>query len=247
MMNCQLKIVSTVYKWIKNNLSLPNTCWLCHAPCDGYHRLCQPCIQQLPRIKNPCSRCAEPLSIEATDMTCGRCQLKPPKFDRCQTAFCYSFPVDHMIHRLKFNGQLICGQALTSLLTEKLNHDYTNQPWPTLIIPTPLHRQRELQRGFNQSLLITKQLSKDLKIPFNQRLIQRNKKTHAQAGLSAKERQLNIRKAFQLTTQVLPNHIALVDDVVTTGTTVNEISRLLKNAGVQTVDIWCLAKTPKDR
>ncbi|MCX4026381.1 ComF family protein [Endozoicomonas sp. SM1973] len=150
-----------------------------------------------------------------------------------------------MIHQYKFNGKLICGQALTIQLKERLVSAYTNQPWPELIIPTPLHRKRELQRGFNQALLIARQLSKQLKIPLQPRLIRRYKKTSAQTGLSAKERQVNIRNAFQIISQSLPNHLALVDDVVTTGTTVNEISRLLKEAGVQKVDIWCIAKTPK--
>ncbi|WP_163835874.1 ComF family protein [Spartinivicinus ruber] len=236
-----------VYKWIKSNLSLPHYCWLCQAPCDAYHRLCLDCIKQLPRIKYPCRLCAEPLPVETEDMICGRCYTQPPKFDQCLPAFCYSFPVDHMIHQFKFNGKLICGQALTYLLSEKLNQDYLNQPWPELIIPTPLHRKRELQRGFNQALLIAKQLSKQLKIPLHSRLIHRHKKTSAQTGLSAKERHVNIRYAFQLTCQSLPNHLALIDDVVTTGTTVNEISQLLKKSGVQKVDIWCLAKTPKWR
>ncbi|MDE1463128.1 ComF family protein [Spartinivicinus poritis] len=150
-----------------------------------------------------------------------------------------------MIHQYKFNGKLICGQALTTLLREKLISTYTGEPWPELIIPTPLHRKRELQRGFNQALLIAKQLSKQLNIPLHRHLIRRHKKTSAQTGLSAKERQTNIRHAFQLTSQPLPSHLALVDDVVTTGTTVNEVSRLLKDAGVQKVDIWCIAKTPK--
>ena len=205
-----------VYNWIKNNLTLPHYCWLCNAACDDHHRLCQACINQLPRIENPCYVCAEPIPFESADITCGRCQLTPPKFDRCIAALCYSFPVDHMIHRFKFNGQLICGQALATLLIEKLRQDYAPQTWPELIIPTPLHRHRELKRGFNQALMIAKQLSKQLNIPFQKQLIQRTKKTSAQAGLSAQERLLNIRNAFQLSTQVFPNYVALVDDVVTT-------------------------------
>jgi ComF family protein len=128
--------------------------------------------------------------------------------------------------------------------------DYLKQqsaPLPDLILPVPLHRQRLRVRGFNQSLEIARPIGRHFGIPVTSRLCRRVRATPAQTGLDRKTRRKNLRQAFQLNGGVQGQAIALLDDVVTTGSTVTELARLLKRSGASRVDVWAVARTPDDR
>ncbi len=137
---------------------------------------------------------------------------------------------------------------MTRSLTETLCENYLQESWPDVIIPVPMHNRRLRERGYDQALLLSRELAQQLKsfvnLPVNRFLIFRNKATKSQQKLRAVERRKNIKNAFSLRTIPVHRHVALVDDVVTTGETVNEIARLLKKHGVQQIDVWCLARTP---
>lgn len=179
---------------------------------------------------------------------CASCLKKAPPFDRCLPAFIYSYPVNHIIQRIKYSRQISLLPIFSRTLAEILCHSYSGLEWPEVIIPVPLHKQRLRHRGYDQALLLGKEVQKKLKpvqqIKLDYRLVQRSRNTPAQQELPARKRRKNIRAAFSLTTTFDYQHVAIVDDVVTTGETVGEITRLLKKHGVETVDIWCLARTP---
>ncbi len=118
-----------------------------------------------------------------------------------------------------------------------------NQPMhPQLIVPVPLHPTRFQQRGFNQAIEIARPISKNLGIPIAPKLCVRSRETPAQSGLSARQRAINIKHAFEIGQAVEVDHVAILDDVVTTGATVTELSRVLRNAGIKKIEIWACAR-----
>ena len=127
-------------------------------------------------------------------------------------------------------------------MANKIEKEYEEKIYPELIVPVPLHEKRLIQRGYNQSLLLAKILSHHLKVPLSHQDCQRIKNTTAQSSLKEKARKKNLKQAFTLKAQPAIEHIALVDDVITTGATLNELSKVYKNAGVKRIDIWICAR-----
>jgi ComF family protein len=150
-----------------------------------------------------------------------------------------------MVINFKSKGQLITGKVLASLLADTISTQLENHPGPDLIIPVPLHRTQLRMRGFNQSLELADVISVRLGIPVNQQICSRVKKTSAQKNLSARERMSNLDGAFAVTGPVVGKRIAIVDDVMTTGSTVESLSRLLYQSGAVDVQVWVLARTPR--
>lgn len=241
-----------VYDWLHrlSFLLLPPTCLLCHGraepgPGQATRDLCPACEADLPVIRNPCARCGLPLPEEAAGFTCGACQHSPPAWDACTSATAYAPPVSALVHRFKSRCYWPAGKVLSELLADRLRERYTALRLPDAIVPVPLHRERLWRRGFNQSTLIARELGRQLRIPVQEHWLQRSQATLPQQSLDATQRRRNLKNAFRVATDALPPRIALVDDVVTTGSTVAELSRLLKQHGVHSVDVWCLARTPK--
>ncbi|WP_160174098.1 ComF family protein [Endozoicomonas montiporae] len=186
-----------------------------------------------------------PVLVASTKL-CGQCLKKTPVFNRCYSAFQYRFPVNHIIHRIKYSQQTALIKPMTASLAEVLRQHYHQEIWPEAIIPVPLHRKRLQQRGYNQALLLAKALNrqlKDKKMVLDKKMVKRIRATEAQQQLKASERLKNIRGAF-VCRETGYRHVAIVDDVVTTGETVSELSRVLKKQGVKTIDVWCLVRTP---
>jgi ComF family protein len=173
---------------------------------------------------------------------CGSCLKEPPPYHRTIALFTYQPPIDGWILALKFHHKLIYAQLLGELLIQQLIASYHEEDWPELIIPVPLHRMRLVERGYNQTVEIAKVISKRLKIPLNRLDCQRVKATAPQLSLPAQQRQRNVKNAFILKRPLCMQHVAIVDDVVTTGSTAKELTRLLLNNGVQRVDVWCTAR-----
>lgn len=231
---------------------LPGHCLLCSANSHG-QSLCPHCTLALTTIKQPCRRCALPLlGCEKTTL-CGACLKIAPHFSRCIAPFPYASPIKQLITGLKHHQQLAYGRLLGELLAKTINAAYSSGQFPQMIVPVPLHHSRLRERGFNQSHEIAKYLRRQLprkdRMPINQQIMQRSSATANQQGLSATERKQNLRGAFQLfqnhqsSDKIAGKHIALLDDVVTTASTVEEISRVLLQAGAKEVHVWAIART----
>ncbi|WP_196221449.1 ComF family protein [Sansalvadorimonas verongulae] len=149
-----------------------------------------------------------------------------------------------MVQKIKYNRCLLFERPLTAHLVNSLQDHYCDTPWPEALIPVPLHWWKLRKRGFNQAGVIASQLSKATGVPVLHSHVKRVSHGTPQQGLSASQRQKNIRGAFAIKKPIPFTHIAVVDDVMTTGATTEELCRVLKKHGVQTVDVWCLARTP---
>jgi ComF family protein len=232
---------------------LPSHCSMCRGALETASQcLCDACVSELPWIDGQCQQCAVPLP---TDALCPDCQSKPPCFRRCIAAFTYQTPVDSIVLRLKSDPYTAEIKQLTALLGERIIDSYqqTGTALPQLIIPMPLHWQKMTQRGFNQSHVLSKLLAnyflRQHKIPLSLRsdLCYRASNRQAQHTLNKNQRAKSVKDAFRITAQEASSlkglSVAVLDDVVTTGSTANAIASTLLNTGVKQVDIWCLART----
>ncbi|MCQ4311319.1 ComF family protein [Pseudomonas stutzeri] len=231
-----------VYNWLK----IEHNCQLCDERCETGQSLCSPCETELPWLGGQCSICALPLP--ATGLTCGQCLKQPPTFDHVAVPWRFDFPVDSLITRFKHQSRWPLGRLLAEHLGRHLQHAFDEGlPRPDTLLPVPLARKRLRQRGFNQAQMLAHWLSPVLKIPVRNELLQRIQDTQSQQQLDAASRRRNLRQAFALTDerQLVGRHVAIIDDVLTTGATAEALARLLKRAGAARVDVYCLARTPK--
>ena len=221
---------------------LPLRCLLCGAAgADGID-LCAECAAELPRNPSCCARCAVPLATPAE--LCGECQRRAPPWDTAWAPFRYGWPLDRLESRYKFSRDLAAGRVLSAL--------WQREPrpleLPALLLSVPLHRSRLRQRGYNQALELARPLARSLGVPLRHDVLRRERRTAAQTELDAISRRRNVRGAFALRTgAVMPAHVAILDDVMTTGATLAECTRVLKRAGVMRVDAWALARAPRGR
>jgi ComF family protein len=220
-----------VHDWL-----LPPACVLCGREGHDGRDLCRACAAELPYLETACRRCAIPLPQAGI---CGRCQQKSPTFDVAHAVFDYSPPVAQLIQRLKFNGKLYNARLLGGLMAERLAAAQVELP--ELIVPVPLHTARLRERGFNQALELARPLARGLGVPLAAGLCRRRQATAPQTGLDARARRRNLKGAFEVC-GTSAGHVALVDDVMTTGSTVEVLARALKRAGVGRVDVWLCAR-----
>ncbi|WP_434704127.1 ComF family protein [Pseudomonas sp. Z1-12] len=241
-MRCQPRYKGPVYIWLKNK----QLCLLCGENTDTPQPICTPCESELPWLGGQCSVCALPLPMAG--LRCGQCAARPPAFERVLAPWSYDFPVDSLITRFKHQAKWPLGRLLGELLAQSLQHHFDEGlERPDALVPVPLATRRLRQRGFNQAALLARWLSGSLAIPCEENLLRRTQDTPAQQALDAKARRHNLRQAFALAPQAtLRNrHLALVDDVLTTGATAQALAALLLDAGAARVDVYCLARTPK--
>lgn len=234
-----------VNNWLNYTQSLfyPAVCLLCGDKGERDTDLCAGCLQSLPLNLSACRICSHPLKqVAGNQPICGHCQRKLPAFDRCLAALRYQHPVDHLVHSFKFAGKLHYGRLLAQLLGDYLQN--RNPDWPEMLLPVPLHPNRLKQRGFNQATELAHALGKRFSIPVSTTACRRMLDTAPQSSLEKPDRRRNIRGAFSLHGQLTTQHIALIDDVVTTGSTTAELARVFKRAGVTQVDVWAVARTP---
>jgi ComF family protein len=231
-----------VNNWLNiiQNKCLPPRCILCGQPGYADMDFCEACFGELPRNHGCCYRCAEHFEMTIhSPQLCGRCLKKPPSFDETHAPFLYSDSLRYLTTQLKFNQQYKNARLLGTLLA---NHLATSVEFPEVIVPVPLHPKRYRERGFNQSIEIARQVSKLLAIPLNLQSCIRNRDTDHQTELPAKQRRKNMRNAFSVCKDLTFQHVAILDDVMTTGATVDALATTLKQHGVTRVDVWVCAR-----
>jgi len=222
---------------------LPPRCMLCgaagQAPCLD---LCISCADGLPGLTAACLRCGLP-TVRGTvaGLTCRQCLVDPPPYDRCFAAFEYAFPVDGLIHSLKYRHQLAAGRVLGTLLGRALTQ-VGLQLDVDVVVPVPLHPHRHAERGFNQSAEIGRWVSRAVGRALLERASARMRDTPPQVGLRTDQRQANLAAAFRCTPAVCGTRAAAIDDVMTTGSTARAMAVALRAAGAVSVDIWCVAR-----
>lgn len=213
--------------------------------------LCRCCTISLPFSHNPCLCCGTELEIDSEANICGSCSILQPVFNRCVPAMSYANPVNKLLSQFKFAGDFAAGSTLAQFLATKFNAHYSINKPPDFIIPIPLHPARLKQRGFNQALEIAKVLHKKSGIPILKNALVRVKNTIPQTELGkATLRKSNLKGAFAFNPLALAGgsyHIALVDDVMTTGATASEASRALFRSGAAQVDCFCVARANSQR
>lgn len=215
-------------------------CPLCRAPGDG---LCPRCHASLPHNDHACARCALPLPAAAPPGTlCRDCQQGPLRVDRVLAPLCYQSPVDDLVSQFKYHRRLALGRVLARLLGDAV--EAQSVAHPDLLLPVPMAGRGLRERGFNQAAEIARLLGMRFALPWSATHLQRLHQGRRQRVLDRAARQRNLRHAFRCLAP-MPRHVALIDDVVTTGATVDEIARVLQAAGVERIDVWAAARTPR--
>jgi len=221
--------------------ALPQACALCAAPA-GIALVCPACTAALPRLLRACPVCALPHS---TAGRCGACIATPPPFEAAVASFVYAFPVDRLLHELKYAGRLAYAEWAAAELAASVAPTLDARPDGRridLVAAIPLSPVRQRERGFNQALEIARRVARALDVPLGH-VVDRPGGGTPQAQLSWSERVRNVRGAFACRRDVRGLTIALVDDVMTTGATLAEAATTLKRAGAARIEAWAVART----
>ncbi len=236
--------------WLRHDaarLLWPGTCLLCDAPAGDGPDLCAPCFDALPWLADACAGCALPLPPGAPvdggegARLCGPCQSARSPLATVRAACLYAAPLDRLLPRFKFHDDLTAGALLAELMAEAL----ADAPRPDAVVPLPLHRARLRARGYDQALELARPLARALGLPLLAEALVRTRLTAPQSRLDADARRRNVRDAFAVRPgAALPAHVALVDDVMTTGATLRAAAHALRRAGVARIDAWVCARVP---
>ncbi len=225
-------------KFIQRYL-LPPVCVTCGGAAEGELDICRGCLAAMPGLGTACRRCALPLPQPGI---CGHCMKSPPPFEQTFALFRYAHPVDHLIQQLKFSRRLVNARLLAMLMAASLQQQ--RQRLPDLIVPVPLHRRRLQARGYNQAVELARPVSRQLGVRIGFGCCQRVRETAVQSDLAAKNRPANVKGAFEVDGSLRGAHVAVVDDVMTTGNTVTELAQVMRDRGARIVDIWVCARVP---
>ena len=217
---------------------LDQDCALCAGA--SARLVCTACEGSLPRPRSSCIRCA--IALPAADV-CGECRRHPPRFDETVAAFEYRFPIDRLVQRFKYAGDLALGRWLGEQLAARL----ARVDSPALVVAPPSSPERLRERGFNPGLEIAKTVAARLALRHSIDAVSRTRKTAPQPGLGRKARRRNLEGVFDCRLPLEGRHVAIVDDVLTTGATADAVAAVLKRAGAARVSVWVAARTPEPR
>ncbi len=222
-------------------------CILCHSPSqDGLCTFCRDSYFQKPAVRCHCCGNLLPLATSASPLLCGDCLKQPPSYDATITVTDFVPPLDQMVHLLKFRHRLAAAPVMGRLLYQAMT---AHSIEPDLLVAVPLGQKRLRDRGFNQSHEIAKTLGKLMRLKPLHTLLSRIRETERQSNIAMHARKKNVHQAFAVSAQgralLKDRHIAVVDDVMTTGSTLDEIARVLKQAGASKVTNLVFARTPK--
>ena len=216
---------------------LSTQCLLCASVQGGDLGICTACLKDLPwHNALHCPQC----SLPSNGLLCGTCINAPPAFDATLAIFTYDYPVDKLLQHYKYKEMLHLSNIFGTLLSTKLAAQVKNID---AIIPMPMHQTRLKERGFNQALEIARLVAKNLQIPLNYKVCQRTKLTPPQASLPLKLRIKNIHGVFECSENLQGKRVAIIDDVMTTGASLNELAKTIKKAGAGHVECWVIART----
>jgi ComF family protein len=239
-----LNWLSTFMEKKVNSVMHGGLCVACLSS-NAFNGLCQPCRDELPVNRWHCRCCALPLAFPSSELLCGDCLKHPPPFDKSFVPWRYQYPLDGMIGRYKYNGQRKFGRPLMSDFADSLKKALQDGSItkPGALVPSPMDERRRRQRGFNQAQDIAETIGSQLNIPVATGLVRRVRQVRAQRELNRQARLANLRGVFEVTS-VVPERVAIVDDVVTTGATVRVLASVLREAGAREIQVWALARTP---
>lgn len=223
----------------------PDICHNCNTPTLPDDRgLCKECRNGLKLVLNPCQICGEELiGITSTASICGRCQVEKRYYDKVIAPFHFCSPLDGMIHKMKISKKISNCSLIADLIYEQIILRQVEMP--ESLIPTPSNPAKLRQRGFNQATEIAKQLGKKLGIITQNDLIIKKGNTKRQSQLQFTQRQSNLKNAFIINKPIRHEHIAIIDDVVTTTATANELAKIARQSGVKKIQIWACARSIK--
>lgn len=223
---------------------IPKLCIFCHQP-SGQMRHCAGCNDDLPWIRAACQFCGAPVPLDFPGRACGACRVPLEAIDRMLSALIYEYPVDRLVTLAKFKARTDAARVLGDLLSAYLQEQSSAGllDTPDLIIPVPLHRRRLARRGFNQALEIALPVAAGLGLPLRRNICHRIRHTCEQTALTGVARYRNTRDAFRAAPGLSGRHIAIIDDVVTTGSTVAAIASALQSAGASKIQVWSVART----
>lgn len=239
---CQPGALDRVYGLCDRALArfFPPRCLLCLDPGQAPALdLCAGCQADLARDLPACTGCAKRLP-RADRFLCGECLVRPRTFDAAFVPYLYQQPVDWMIQRMKYAGEIAAARVFGTLLGQMVRSAHMLHV--QALLPVPLHRVREASRGYNQAIEIARYAGRELELPVAFDVCRRTRDTASQAGLDAAARRHNLRGAFALTRPLGFERVAIVDDVLTTGSTVEELAAILKAAGANWVEVWAVAR-----
>lgn len=218
---------------------LPTRCLLCKQHCEDELAICHDCRAMLPWHDKPqCQQCGLPLAESASQ--CGACLSKPPAYNHLKALFAYQPPISLLLSLLKYKSQSHLARHFGLLMANQRQQDAKHID---ALVPVPLHASKTCERGFNQSLEIAKVVASALKLPLLQRFVIRKYATKAQTGSTKKDRKKQVKNAFAVAKPLACERVAIIDDTVTTASTVNAMSLVLKKSGVNYIEIWSVART----
>lgn len=220
---------------------LPSCCALCGQSCAGV--VCEACRSDAVVARVRCPRCANPLDVENAGRDCGACVASPPAFDATIAAADYEAPLDQLVLQLKFAAALPLAPWFAGIVRDQVLRD-PGAALPDVLVPVPLGRRRLVERGFNQALEVARPLSRMLGVPVDAQLAARVTETAPQSALAPSARAANVRAAFTASAAVAGLHVGVVDDVMTSGGTLDALARTLKEAGAVRVSNYVVARTP---
>ena len=222
-------------------LFAPGLCLACGCEISGTASLCVDCAERLEMVPRPCRYCGQPNPVDGR--ACPACLLNPPRWQRLRAPLRYEGLTRDYLQQFKYAEALYLVKPLCRRGFEAFDR---GDPLPEVLLPVPLHRDRLIERGFNQADEIARQWSREFSIPIDRDVLKRTRATPSQSGLSAAQRETNVRGVFACANPRGYRHVAVVDDIVTTGSTTGELTRLLHRAGVEYVEVWALARAYRD-
>ncbi|WP_207384149.1 ComF family protein [Legionella nagasakiensis] len=218
----------------------PSICSLCNQYHQNRRAICESCLELFIPLGPACHICAMPL-LDDKFLLCGQCIRKKPKFDRVIASYRFEEPLRTLLHEFKYYEGLYLNAFIADLMLNNLPDLHNTQ----CLIPVPMHPRRLRERGYNQANELTKYLAAHLRLPYELFLCKKIRNTASQAGLDGKQRRQNLRGSFTTKT-IRYRHITLVDDLLTTGSTANELAGVLKKQGAAHVDVWCCARATSE-
>ena len=237
---CQPGYRTRVDSWLDR--LFPQSCVVCGLSAD-HGPICRVCDRHAPRLGHACRMCALPLA-DTADRLCGACLARPPPYDHAFAAMRFADPARQLVHRFKFHCDTACGRVLGNWMCDVLRRAQADcRPLPDVWVPVPMHRWRLCARLINPARELARDLSRCSGRPLLDNRLRRRRRTRPQTGLSARDRRRNLRGAFRWHGNDLGGlRVGLVDDVMTTGSTVSECTRMLAGARAGKISIWVAAR-----